>query len=153
MRHHVISVWFVGLSLGTMAFVDIAYSQSGFHAQSGNLPATIDQINPNCSEFENSTLTPGAEYIPGRNVAGKSVVPADVDPLRRRASPVVRFDLGLGNSRRNNYKRSGLKRGQLRAKNLSVGEVSIDTATGEVALDGQRLARRDSYSGCVIQGR
>ncbi len=121
-----------------------ANSKSGFHASSRNLPATLETANSNCYEVANQAKTPGADYIPGRNSAGGQITPADVPSSKRDFYPVVRFDLGFGNRR---IKSAGRKK-RLRAKDLTVAEVSIDTSTGEVALDGQRVTSPKRYSGC-----
>jgi hypothetical protein len=142
---------FIAASIGLMAttLVSPANSQSGFHASSRNLPATLETENSNCYELATEAKAPGAEYIPGLNSAGGQIVPADVPSQQQDFYPVVRFDLGIGKRR---VKPAGRKK-ELRARNLTVAEVSIDTSTGVVALDGQKLTPPKRYSGCDSRAR
>jgi len=126
-----------------------ANSQSGFHASSRDLPATLEATNSNCYEVANGTRIPGADYRPGRDIARGKIVPADVPSPKPDFYPVVRFDLGIGKRRGKSV--GGKKR--LRAKDLTVAEVSIDTSTGEVALDGQSLTPAKRYRGCDAEVR
>ncbi len=144
-------VCFVAVSIGlaVVIFVGPANSQSGFHASSGNLPATLEAENSDCYEVANDARNPGAEYNPGSNSAGNQIAPANVPSQQRDFYPVVRFDLGVGNRR----VKSSTRKKRLRAKDLTVAEVSIDTSTGEVALDGRRVTPPKRYRGCDTEVR
>mgnify|MGYP003627938759 CR=1 FL=1 len=131
-----------------MVLSGAAHSASGLHVKSQNLPATLNSTGRDCSESIESAQPPGADYIPGRNVAGNSVAPADIGRNEPDIYPVIRFDLGLGKRQKNRYFSPGLKGGPLRAKDLTAGEVSIDTFNGEVALDGQPLAFKKNRYDC-----
>ncbi len=133
----------VMIALSAVAFISTAKSQNRFHVKSQKLPGTLEAGNPNCPELSASPDTAGVEYVPGRTASGTKLVPADVDPVKRGSYPIVRFDLNTGNRRRN----------RLGASGLTIGEVSIDTATGEVALDGEDLAPKKHRKGCGTPGR
>jgi len=124
-------------------FAGAANAESGFHARSRDLPATSNSGARDCSDLTGNKQPSGAGYIRDRAVA-----PADVEPVDPESFPIVRFDLGLGNRRKNQYISPGLKSSRLRARGLSVGEVSVDTFTGEVALDGRSLTRSKNRAGC-----
>lgn len=126
-----------------LGFVGAAIAESGFHAQSRDLPATSNSDGRDCSELIGVKNTPGAGYIPDKTVA-----PADIGPVRSEKFPIVRFDLGLGKRRKNRYISPGMKNSRLRTRDLTVGEVSVDTFKGEVALDGQPITRSKNRYGC-----
>ena len=120
-------------------FIGAANAESGFHAQSRDLPATTNSYDRGCSELTGKKTTPGFD---------RTVVPADVERVGPENFPVIRFDLGLGKRQKNRYISPGLKNSRLRARNLTAGEVSVDTYNGEVALDGQALTRSKNRYGC-----
>jgi len=125
-----------------LGFTGAAISESGFHAQSRNLPATVNSNGRDCSEFIDAEKPPGAGDLPRR------VAPADVEPVGSENFPILRFDLGLGKRQKNRYISPGTKNSRLRARDLSVGEVSVDTFNGEVALDGRPLTQPKNRYGC-----
>ena len=127
----------------TLSYSDVANSESGFHAQSRNLPATVDTSDRDCSRLTGAKNTPGARYIPDRKV-----VSADVEPIGSENFPVLRFGLELGKQRKNRYISPGMKNSRLRPGDLTIGEVIVDTYSGEVALDGQPLTRTGTRYGC-----
>lgn len=135
--------------------MSVADAKSGFHVQSENLPATLNMNNFRCREAaiekEKRRVVPGPEYRPGRNASGAPVAPAQSDLERRDAYPVVRFDLGFNRRFRRRIDSFGLKQQGLRATDLSAGEVSIDTSSGEVALDGRPLTQTGDGAGCRAQ--
>lgn len=143
------------MSLPGVTLMSIADAKSGFHAKSENLPATLNKNSFRCRETANKKgkrrVYPGPEYIPGRNVSGAAVAPAESDPAGTEAYPVVRFDLGFDRRLRRRIKSFGLKQGRLRATDLSAGEVSIDTSSGEVVLDGRALTQTGDRVGCRTQ--
>jgi len=126
-----------------LGFTGAANSESGFHAQSRNLPAATSSNNRDCFGLTGAKKTPGADYIPDQTVA-----PADIEPVGSENFPILRFDLGLGKRQKNLYISPGMENSRLRARDLSVGEVSVDTFNGEVALDGQPLTRTGTRYGC-----
>ena len=126
-----------------LGFTGAAEAESGFHAQSRDLPATSSSGGRDCSGLIRS-----GEITQGEYTSGRTVTPADIEPVGSKAYPIVRFDLGLGNRRKNRYISPGLKNNRLRARDLSVGEVSVDTFNGSVALDGQPLTRSKNRTGC-----
>jgi len=127
----------------TLGFAGSANSQSGFHAKSRDLPATVNSRDRDCPEVRRPQSPPGAGYFPDRKL-----MPADVAPVGPDFFPVLRFDLGLNSQPKSRLKLPGNKPGRLRARDLTVGEVSVDTFNGEVAVDGQPLARPGGRYGC-----
>jgi hypothetical protein len=75
----------------------------------------------------------GADYVAGVDAYGRRVAPADLDHGRYSDSgPVVSFDVLVPR-----------RPGAARRDDMIAGTVTIDTATGLVALDGRPLAPSD----------
>jgi len=126
-----------------LGFTGAAEAESGFHAQSRNLPATSTSNDRDCSELLRAGKTSDAGSVPDR-----TVTPADIEPMGSENFPIVRFDLGLGKRRKNRLISPGPKNSQMRARDLTVGEVSVDTFNGEVALDGRALTQPKTRYDC-----
>lgn len=114
-----------------------AHSKSRFQVKSQNLPATQSLDHNTCSEF-----------ISGRTVSGTKVAPADDGQNHDTFHPIVRFDLGVGKTKWKYRDRPQRRSGHLTVKNQTVGEVSIDTSSGVVALDGNAITKINPHIGC-----
>jgi len=135
---HFIVVPLMGLL--SVMLISAAHPKSKYHVKSQDLPATLKATTDNCSEIGKKKRTPGAEYVPGRSASGGAVTPADINPTEPQDFPIVRYDLGL-------------KSRHLQSNGLSVGEVSVDTRTGEVALDGRSLYSGNQLNDCYTNSR
>jgi hypothetical protein len=74
----------------------------------------------------------GPDYVAGVDARGHRVAPADLDHGRYGYGPVVSFDVPVP-------RRSGAAR----RDDMIAGTITVDTATGHVALDGGPLTPPD----------
>ncbi len=109
-----------------------------FHSPAVSAPATVngpavsgdpDMIDPRlCDHIAGIDRRSHAEYVPGVDVAGKPVVPADAYMSGVPAiQPQVTFDVPL---KRKPFKRHAY---------ASAGQIDVDTTTGVVAYNGEPL--------------
>lgn len=129
----------VMLGLLVVMMITAAHSASRFQVKSENLPATLNTNNTLCREQAAAKRTAPARFHSGQHNSDRSIVPADVAGSTSEFRPVVRFDIGPGHKQR---------RHRLLGKGVSVGEVSIDTRTGKVVLDGQIISAPQRRTGC-----
>ncbi len=125
---------------------ELAIAGSRFKAKSKNLPASLS--GNGCSELAGGSNFPGADFVPGRDVKGEKIAPAELPGEYQEIQPIVRFDLQSDRRLKVRKGANSRRRSPLRTNNLSLGEVSIDTSSGEVAVDGQQLTNTKKGSGC-----
>ena len=138
---------------GFLMLPSAAFAGDGFYAGSDNLPATIEAPLSNCPAYARPGRGADAEYVPDRTVSKSDVLPADILPQNRQAYPVVRFDLRPVRREKKRFIPSRINRGRLRAGEITAGEVSIDTQSGDVALDGKSLMPSNRRDGCYRRSR
>lgn len=113
----------------------------GFCLLLAPLPAAAGEAYVTLSENDCARLArhypdPGVAYQPGRDVRGKAVAPADLDPNAGLILPdavVIPIEVEL-------FERYGIPANRANFKgDLFVGEVVVDVASGRATFNGQPL--------------